>query len=82
MNSEEKKYAFLILLHVVIGMIIFYIPALSKPFAALVFIIGLFLVVKNQNRNQEVLLVSGYIVGSEILFRMSGGIIIYEYAKY
>jgi hypothetical protein len=82
MNSEEKKYASLILLHIVIGMVIFYIPALSKSFAALVFIIGLFLVVKNQNKNQEVLLVSGYIVGSEILFRMSGGIIIYEYAKY
>ncbi len=61
---------------------VFFFPPISKPLAALVFLGGLILIVKNQNKNQEVLLVSGYIVGSEIFFRMTGGIIIYEFAKY
>ncbi|MFN4026775.1 MULTISPECIES: O-antigen ligase family protein [Flavobacterium] len=82
MNRKEKNYILLILLHIVIGLVVFFIPPLSKPLAALVFLVGLFLIVKNQNKNQEVLLASGYIVGSEILFRMTGGIIIYEFAKY
>ncbi|WP_295333168.1 O-antigen ligase [Flavobacterium sp.] len=82
MSSKEKKYILLILLHVVIGLIVFFFPPISKPLAALVFLVGLFLIVKNQNKNHEVLLVSGYIVGSEIFFRMTGGIIIYEFAKY
>ena len=82
MNSNEKNYILLILLHIVIGFVIFFIPALSKPLAALVFLIGLFFIVKNQNKNQEVLLISAYVVGSEIFFRMTGGIIIYEFAKY
>ncbi len=81
MNRKEKNYILLILLHIVIGLVVFFIPPLSKPLAALVFLVGLFLIVKNQNKNQEVLLASGYIVGSEILFRMTGGIIIYEFAK-
>jgi len=81
-NRKEKNYILLILLHIVIGLVVFFIPPLSKPLAALVFLVGLFLIVKNQNKNQEVLLASGYIVGSEILFRMTGGIIIYEFAKY
>lgn len=82
MNSKEKKYILLILLHIVIGLMVFFFPPISKPLAALVFLGGLILIVKNQNKNQEVLLVSGYIVGSEIFFRMTGGIIIYEFAKY
>jgi len=82
MNSNEKNYILLILLHIVIGFVIFFIPALSKPLAALVFLTGLFFIVKNQNKNQEVLLISAYVVGSEIFFRMTGGIIIYEFAKY
>jgi len=81
-NSKEKKYILLILLHIVIGLMVFFFPPISKPLAALVFLGGLILIVKNQNKNQEVLLVSGYIVGSEIFFRMTGGIIIYEFAKY
>lgn len=82
MNRKEKNYLLLILLHIVIGLVVFFIPPFSKPLAALVFLVGLFFIVKNQNKNQEVLLASGYIVGSEILFRMTGGIIIYEFAKY
>jgi O-antigen ligase len=82
MSSHEKKYILLILLHIVIGLVIFFIPSLSKPLSALVFLTGLFFIVKNQNKNQEVLLVSAYIVGSEIFFRMTDGIIIYEFAKY
>jgi O-antigen ligase len=82
MNVKVKNYILLILLHIVIGLVIFFIPIFSKPLAALVFIVGLFFTMKNQNKNQEVLLFSAYIVGSEIFFRMTGGIILYEFAKY
>ena len=37
---------------------------------------------KTQNKNNEVVLVAAYIVGSEVLLRMTGGNIGHEIAKY
>jgi hypothetical protein len=46
------------------------------------FSFGIYVVIKLQNRNDECLLVAGYVVGSEILLRMTGGNITYEFSKY
>jgi len=39
-------------------------------------------VFNSQNQNNEVLLASAYIVGSEAILRMTGGAINYEFSKY
>jgi hypothetical protein len=47
----------------------------------LFFFFGIYVVIKLQNRNDECLLVAGYVVGSEILLRMTGGNITYEFSN-
>jgi hypothetical protein len=78
----EKKYFYSLLLHVIIGVLLFYIPFLSKLYGLSTILFGLLYIVKNQNKNNEVLQVAAYIVGSEALLRMTGGTISYEFSKY
>ena len=79
---KERSYIFLVLLHVLIGFLIYSIPPISKLYGFLILILGLYVVVKTRNRNNEVLFVAAYIVGSEVFLRMTGGNLLYEFSKY
>ena len=79
---KERKYITLILLHALIGIILYFFKSLSIVYAISIPTIGLYYIVKNQNKNNEVLFVSAYIVGSEVFLRMTGGSLLYESAKY
>jgi hypothetical protein len=46
------------------------------------FVVGVYFVLNSRNRNNEVLYVAAYIVGSEVALRMTDGNPIYEYSKY
>jgi hypothetical protein len=82
MKNEEKNYIFLVLLHVLIGVAIYSNLFLSKIYSLLLFVLGLYFVVKTKNRNNEVLYASAYIVGSEVFLRMTDGNPNHEFAKY
>lgn len=82
MDKVEKKYLTLILLHIALGVLIFYIKPLSKIYGFTILLYGLYYVIKTKNRNNEVLFISAYIVGSEVFLRMTGGNILYEFSKY
>ncbi len=82
MKNYEKNYLILILLHIGIGVLIYIIPTFSKIYSFLIIIFGLYYVIKTQNKNNEVLYVSAYIVGSEVLLRMTDGSPNYEFSKY
>lgn len=55
---------------------------IPKLFGLAVLIIGSFYIINNKNRNQEALLAASYLVGAEVLIRMTGGYILYETGKY
>ena len=78
----EKKYSYILLIHVFIGILIYFVPFFSKLYGLGSMIVGLYYVIKTQNKNNEVLLVSAYVVGSEALLRMTSGTISYEFSKY
>ena len=82
MKKEESSYLYLILLHVFIGFVIYLVPFTAKLYGYSIFILGFYYVIKTQNRNHEALLVAAYVVGSEVLLRMTGGNITYEFSKY
>lgn len=82
MKNEEKNYLFLIALHVLIGIAIYSNAFLSKIYSILLFLLGLYFVIKTKNRNNEVLYASAYIVGSEVFLRMTDGNPNHEFAKY
>ena len=82
MNESDKKYLLLIGLHIAIGFGLYYIPLFPKIYGFAILIGGIYYVINSQNRNNEVLYASAYIVGSEVLLRMTGGNINYEFSKY
>ncbi|EIA10400.1 O-antigen ligase family protein [Flavobacterium frigoris] len=82
MKKEELNYLYLVLFHVFIGFVIYLAPFAAKLYGYSIFILGGYFVIKTQNRNHEALIVAAYIVGSEVLLRMTGGNISYEFSKY
>ncbi len=79
---KETKYIFLLVVHILIAAAIFLIRPLSKFYAIALLAVGLYYVIKTRNKNNEVLIVSAYIVGSEVFLRMTGGNLLYESSKY
>jgi hypothetical protein len=82
MKKEELSYLYLILIHVFIGFLIYLLPFTAKLYGYSIFILGTYYVVKTQDKNNEALMVAAYIAGSEVLLRMTGGNISYEFSKY
>jgi len=82
MQNVDKKYLFLILLHIVIGALLFKNGFTPKIYGYSIIFGGIFYVINSQNRNNEVLYATAYMVGSEILLRMTNGNPVYEFSKY
>lgn len=79
---KDKNYILLVVSHALLGFLIFTYPQLSKMYGFAILIFGLYYVIKTRNQNNEVLFVAGYLVGSEVFLRMTGGNILYEFSKY
>jgi len=82
MLESEKKYLFIVLIHAFIGVAMFYVPFFPKIYGYSIIFGGIYFAVKNSNQNNEVLYAAAYMVGSEILLRMTDGNPIYEFSKY
>ncbi len=82
MKILNSSYITFVLIHIIIGLLLFFFPFLSKVYSISILVIGLFVVLQSKNKNNEVLFVAAYIVGVEVLLRMTSGTILYEYAKY
>ncbi|MFC0776704.1 O-antigen ligase family protein [Flavobacterium sp. HJSW_4] len=82
MKNTKSIYLLLVLLHAFIALVVFVIPFLSKIYALLILIVGIYYVYQNKNRNNEVLYVSSYLVGAEVFLRMTGGNLNNEYVKF
>ena len=79
---EKRQYLKLTLLHIFIGSLIAFQTSLSKLYAVLIFLTGIYIVVKNKNKNNEILYVIAYIVGSEVFLRTTNGNPFHEFGKY
>lgn len=82
MNSKTITYIGLILFHTGLGFLLFLLPDLARFYGLLVLAIGVFIIIKNKNHNQEVLLVSAYLISIEVLLRMHNGVFFNEQGKY
>jgi O-antigen ligase len=68
--------------HIALGFAIFAFNALSKYYLIAICFYFLYRIISNSNQKDEVLIAAGYITGFEVLSRMTGGAISYEFAKY
>jgi len=82
MKNTKFSYLAIIIFHALLALIIFVIPFFSKIYALLIVLIGLTVIIRNKNKNNEVLFVSAYLVGAEVFLRMTGGNFNNEYAKF
>ena len=82
MENKVKNYLFLILFHVLLGVVIYLVPLLSKAYGILIFLVSLYFIIKTRNRNNEVLYAAAYVVGSEVFLRMTDGNPNHEFSKY
>ena len=82
MQQLEKKYLYLILLHVLIGALLYYVGFFPKLYGYGILLGGAFFVINSQNKNNEVLYAAAYIVGSEVVLRMTNGNPVYEFSKF
>lgn len=82
MKNKTITYYYLILLHLFIAVTVFVLPVLSKLYALIIPIAGIYFVAKTKNRNNEVLFVAAYLVGVEVFLRMTGGNFNNEYVKF
>ncbi|WP_281228120.1 O-antigen ligase family protein [Flavobacterium aquiphilum] len=82
MKREESTYIYLLLLHALLGVLFFVLPILTKLYALVLFVFGIYYIIKTQNKNNEVLVVSAYVVTVEVLLRMTDGAILNEFGKY
>ena len=57
-------------------------PVLSKSLNIVLLFVGFMTILASKNQKQEAVLWSAYVVGSEVLFRMTKGLIFYEFPKY
>lgn len=81
MKNKSLSYSYLILIQVIISLVIFVVPFLSKIYALLIPIVGLLIIIRTKNKNNEVLFVAAYLVGVEVFLRMTGGNFNNEYIK-
>lgn len=82
MEIKNTSYISLIILHIILGFVIFTFPVLSLLYGLLTIVFGVFYILKTKNRNNEVIFMSAYIIGLEVFLRMTGGGLSYEIGKY
>ncbi|MEZ0184308.1 O-antigen ligase family protein [Flavobacterium oncorhynchi] len=78
---KRISFSYLILVHIIIALMVFVLPFLSMLYALLIPVVGLFVVFRSKNKNNEVLYVSAYFIGVEVFLRMTGGNFSNEYVK-
>ncbi|MEZ4975551.1 MAG: O-antigen ligase family protein [Flavobacteriaceae bacterium] len=84
MNKEDIRYFRLLGIHVIIGFLVYFVPPLRNPmylFGIIYFFIRIILA-HPSHKTLEVLRACCYIVGAEVLFRMTNGGLFYEASKY
>nr|WP_315155858.1 O-antigen ligase family protein [uncultured Flavobacterium sp.] len=82
MKKAELSYIYLILFQAFLGVLVFVLPFISKMLTLSILAFGIYYIVKSKNRNNEVLIMSAYIISVEILLRMTDGILLNEFGKY
>ena len=82
MKTKNLTYTGIILLHIAFGVVIFMSSKLSIPYGLAILSLSLLIVLKTQNKENQVLYIAAYAVGSEVILRMTGGYILYEIGKY
>ena len=82
MNKTKSLYTKLVVLHVLIGVVVFLFEPIAKIYLFASVFIFFIKIIKNKNKENESLLAAAYITGGEVFFRLTDAAIPYELGKY
>ena len=82
MKNPTLQYLKFVIIHLLIGLLIYFVPFVSKLYAISIILVGYRYVVLRKNANNEALFVAAYIVGAEVFLRMTEGNLFEQFAKY
>jgi hypothetical protein len=82
MTKNEQFYVFAILIHVGIGMLLFFFPFVGYIYGIAALVAGIIFIVNTRNKNNEVLLMAAYFTGIDVYLKMIGSALLNEYGKY
>jgi len=78
----NTQYNTLLVFHSGLGVLFFIFRPLAVVYGLLILVIGVFWIFRNQNKNEEALLVAAYLMGAEVFLRMTKGTLNHEFVKY
>jgi len=81
-SSSNVEYIQLLLIHLGIAFAIYLYRPISPIILFGVLAYFTFLIIQNENRNNEALMAAAYIAGAEVFFRATDGMVFYETGKY
>ena len=82
MNKISTNTRFvLVSIHLLLGVLLLS-EFFGRIYSAIIVAFGILFIIRSNNKNNEAVLWSAYMVGAEVLFRMSGGMFFYELPKY
>jgi len=81
LNKKSNPEYFLALFHLGFGALLLS-GFISKIFSLIIVVLGIRSIIKSENEGNQAIYWAGYMVGAEVLFRMSGGMLFYELPKY
>ena len=82
MKSRKIAYTSIVLLHVLFGILLYVFHSFTLIYGLLINFVGIYLVFSTQNKQNQVLYIAAYVVGSEVVLRMTGGFLLHEIGKY
>lgn len=77
----KNKRLFFVLFHLLLGYLLLN-GIVAKLYSILIVIVGFVDIIKSKNNNQQALIWAAYLAGSDVLFRMTGGLVFHELHKY
>lgn len=77
MRSQTKSFSYIeiLLLHIVMAGAIYLYRPISGMILFGVLLYFTFIIIQNENRNNEALMAAAYIAGAEVFFRMTDGMV-------
>ena len=83
-QNNKDHYLSLICLHAIFALLIYFVPIFSKVYfiGVILYFFYRIIAAPDAKKPKEVMIACCYVVGSEVLFRMTGGTFLYEAAKY
>jgi len=70
-----------VIFHLILGVLLLS-GVFAKFYALLIIIVGFLSIIKNKNSHEQAAMWCAYLAGSDVLFRMSGGLALHEMHKY